>query len=193
MHLSCTTRAAHAWALAHLGQRLFDLDAEQKLQQGNRAFAVGMQKAEVTRTAKALGQDMLEAQSKELCARSGTVLEPLLLGVAIAESHLAVLTGDDVLLLDDTAIQIAPEIHQGLLAMTDPLAVHDPLAGNALRQPQPCIGDGREQLAAEDFCQRLVVKQVAAFVFGLLGAPHPLVLMDGACRHHSVYMGMKIA
>lgn len=50
---------------------------------------------------------MLEDQGEELRARQGAIGEALALGIAAAEGHLAGLASNDVLLLDDAAIESA--------------------------------------------------------------------------------------
>ena len=65
-----------------------------------------MQEAEVARSAKALGQDVAQHQGEEVRAREGAVFPPFAIGVAIAEGHLPVLAGDDVLLADDAAAEV---------------------------------------------------------------------------------------
>ena len=94
----------------------FRIESEEPLQDHDGALAVGMQKAEVAGPAEAFGQDMPEHQGEEARPRQGAVLEALALGMTVAEGHLAVLAGDDVLLPDNTAIEVAPEIDQRLLA-----------------------------------------------------------------------------
>ena len=92
------------------GHRLARDKFEQHMQQGDQALAVGMQKTEVARSPEALGQHMLQDQPEEIRAGQSALLGPPGLGVLIAEADLAVAAGDDVLLANDAAIEIAPEI-----------------------------------------------------------------------------------
>ena len=77
------------------------------MQQGDQALAVGMQKAEVAGAAEAFGQHMLQDQPQKVCTGNGALRQLPGLGVAIAESHLAVVAGDDILFGDDAPVQIA--------------------------------------------------------------------------------------
>ena len=55
---------------------------------------------------------MLQDQPEEIGAGYGSLLHPSGLGVLIAEAHLTVLAGNDVLLADDAPVKIAPEVDQ---------------------------------------------------------------------------------
>ena len=71
-----------------------------------------MQKAEVARPSETFGQHILQDQPEEILAGHGSVFHPPGLGVAIAEAHLAVITGDDVFLADHTPVKIASQIDE---------------------------------------------------------------------------------
>ena len=62
-----------------------------------------MQKAEIARPPKALGQHMLQDQPQEMRAADCATFYSAGLGVAIAKAHLAVAAGDDVFLADDAS------------------------------------------------------------------------------------------
>ena len=125
-HVRPAARALQWGPRLELSDQALRLKAEEPLQHGNQAFAVGMEKPVVAGASESLGQDMLEHQGEEACPWQGAVLEALALGIAVAEGHLPVLAGDDVFLLDDAAIEIAPQIDQCLLATANVLAVDDP-------------------------------------------------------------------
>jgi hypothetical protein len=86
------------------------IEFEQKVQQLDQTFAVGVQKAEVAGAAEALGQDMLKQQAEEGGAREGAGFGAAGFAVSIAEGDLAVVAGEDVLFLEDSAVQIAAQI-----------------------------------------------------------------------------------
>ncbi len=179
-----------------IGRRALDHHPEQIVQQRDRALAVGVQQAEVACAAKALGQDVLKHQREELRTGQGAVFPAVALGVAVAEGHLSVLAREDVLLADDPAVEIAPEVDQRLLAAADVLAVNHPILRVSGRQTQPRRGDGGQQLAAEDFRQCLVAEQVAAFAGAVLaaplGVPAPAFGVNGRRRHDRMDMRMVI-
>lgn len=83
-----------------------------------------MQKAEITRPPKALGQHMLQDQPQEMRAADCATFYSAGLGVAIAKAHLAVGAGDDVLLADDAAVKIAPQIDERFVAVADRFAIN---------------------------------------------------------------------
>jgi hypothetical protein len=76
---------------------------------------------------------MLNDQPKELCAGHRSIHPLPCLAVAIAEDHLTVFTGQNILLLNDTPIEITAQ-----------------------------IGDRFEQLGAKDLRQRLVAEKITA-------------------------------
>jgi len=78
-HCGATTRAQQWRAFGECGHRALGIDAEQVLHEGDQAFAVGMQEAEVSGPAKALGQHMLEDQPQEFGAGDGAGLDPFAL------------------------------------------------------------------------------------------------------------------
>lgn len=152
-----------------------------------------MQKAEVARAPEALGQDMSENQPEELGAGqcSGAHLSGF--AVLITKSHLTVPAGNNVLLLDDAFIKIAPKINQRLVAAADRLDVDDPFFGVTGRQYQFFLCHRLEQFGAKDFGQRLVIEQVAGWVLAAaLGAPQAFVRIDGCRGHHQMHMRVVI-
>ena len=61
-------------------------DLEDEVQQGNQAFAIGVQKTVVPCPAEALGQDVLQDQTQEICTRQGAYLHFTTLTVAVAKA-----------------------------------------------------------------------------------------------------------
>ena len=106
---------------------------QQQMQQGNQALAVRMQETKITGAPKALRQHMLEHQPEKVGAGNGALFHPSGLGVTIAERHLAVAAGDDILLADDAPIQITAEVDQRLsmIAVMEPpmIGVMEPVLG----------------------------------------------------------------
>jgi hypothetical protein len=79
------------------------IDTKQILNQRDQSLAVVVQKTEVTRSAKAFGQDMLQDQPQKLGPGYHPGLGAFALGVFVAKG--------DLPLPDHTAVQIAPEIY----------------------------------------------------------------------------------
>lgn len=75
-----------------------------------------MQKAEVACPTEPLGQHVLQYQPQELRAGNGPEFLFPRFGVAITETHLAVVTSDDILFGDDAPVKVAPEVDEGLFA-----------------------------------------------------------------------------
>jgi hypothetical protein len=69
---------------------------------------------------------VLQDQPKESGAAHRAYHHLASLAVAVAKADLALVTGQDVLILNDAPIEIPAEIDQGLFAGTDTLAVDDP-------------------------------------------------------------------
>ena len=114
------------------------------------------------------------------------------LGVAITEAHLAVIAGDDVLLLDDAPVEVAPQIDQRLLPGADGFAIHHPFLRMTTGQRQSGGFDARQHLGPEDLGQGLVVEQVAALGLAPFGAPLLGLAIDRRCRHDQMDMGVII-
>ena len=72
---------------------------------------------------------MLDDQPQEFCTGHRSILDLSGLAIAIAEGHLTVLAGNNILLLNHTAIEIASQIGQRLFPGTHGLAVHHPILG----------------------------------------------------------------
>jgi hypothetical protein len=68
---------------------------------------------------KALGNTCWRDQGQELGTGQGAAFEGFGPAVAVAEGDLSIFAGNDLLLPDHTAIQIASEMDQGLLAAAD--------------------------------------------------------------------------
>lgn len=109
LHRRPTTRAPHrrTWLDAVTRQRRDEF--EQQMQQGDQVFAVRMQKAEIARPSKALGQDVLQDKPQKLRPAHRAQHHLAALGIAIAESDLAIGTDDDVLLSDHPDRDSAPD------------------------------------------------------------------------------------
>ena len=86
--------------------------------QGDQALAVRMQKAEIARPPKSLGQDVLHHQPQKRRAGYGADFHPPGLGIAIAEPDSAAIDGDDILLGDHAAVQSKPHPKAALTIRT---------------------------------------------------------------------------
>ncbi len=169
------------------------------LQQGDQALAVGVQKTEIAGAPETLRQHMLQHQPQELRAGDGAPLPFPRLGVAIPESHLAVFTGDDIRLPDDTPVKITPQVDQRRLSAADRFAIHHPFPRMASGQRQAGGLDARQHLRPEDLGQRLMVEQIAPLAFALsfpysprLASPLPVCGVDRRRRHDEMDVGMEI-
>ena len=79
----------------------------------DQALVVRIQESEVSRAAESLGQDVLEDEPQEVGAGDGSGVVLSGLGVAIAEGQVVVVVGEDVLLADDAATEVAAQIDEG--------------------------------------------------------------------------------
>ena len=164
------------------------------MEQLDQAFAVGMQEAEVACTSEASGQHMLQDQPKELGTGDGTGFHLLGLGLLITEGHLSILADQDVFFLNDTPIEIAPEIDQCLFTAPDRLAINDPFFGVTLGQRESLMDDCVEHFGAEDLGQGLVIEEVnlAGLLGFWFGSPQPLLAIHSGSRHDQMHMGMIV-
>ena len=72
-----------------------------------------MEKAIVSDPAKAFGQNMLQDKPHKVVAFEGTVERFTGTGLDVLKGDLAVLMGDDVVLTDDTPVEVARQIQIG--------------------------------------------------------------------------------
>ncbi len=153
-----------------------------------------MQKAVVARPPEALGQHVLQDQVQEGRAAYGAHHALAGLAVPIAETHLAVLAGEDVLFLNHAPIQIAAQIDQGLLAVAHALAVDHPLRRHAGRRFQAGLFERGQHLGAKHLGQGTVVEQVAvaALAAASLGPPAPSLGIQRRRRHGQMDMGVVV-
>ncbi len=106
-----------------------------------------MQEAEIAYPPESFGQHVPKNQREELLAVQRTVLDPPALGIAVAESHIAVLAGEDVALGDHAAVQIEPEIDESFLTAADGFAIHHPGLGQADGEAKPARARPSSSLA----------------------------------------------
>ncbi len=79
-------------------------------------------------------------QPQEILTGEGAGFIAFGLAAAVPEGDSAVVAGEDVLFLDHAPVEMASEIHQGLVAATDALAIDDPVLGMAGWQRQSGLG-----------------------------------------------------
>jgi len=162
------------------------------MQQRDEALAVGVEEAEVAGPPQALGQDVLDDEPEEVGPGKGALFELAGSGVSPAVAHLGVVEGEDVLLADDAAVEIAAQVDQGGLAGADALAVDDPLPGMVLGQAQGGGLEAGEHPGAEDLGESLVGEEVGSPGLALaLGAPELALGVDGGSRHDEMDVGVE--
>ncbi len=123
---------------------------EQPLQQSDEALAIGMQKAEVSRAAETFRQHVLPNHPQELGAGKRLAFRLSRFGIGKTKGHLSLVAGDDILFTDDTAIKIAPEVNERLLAAAHGLAIDHPCLRVTIGQSQPRGLDDRQHLRSKD-------------------------------------------
>ena len=128
------------------------------MQELNELFTAGVEEAVTPSSAEPLGQYMQHKQVEELFTAhgSGSVLSGL--GVKVSEGDPAVLAAQDILFPDDTPVEVSAKIDDGLVAVTDTLAVDNPFPGVVFWHPQPLVNQILQHLGSEDFGQGLVVE-----------------------------------
>ena len=89
-----------------------------------------MQKTIIARTTKPPRQNVLQHQPQEVFAFERAHFDLLGLAIDIPKRYVATVIGDDILLADHAAIQIAGQIFQCRLAFADMLAVGYPTLGH---------------------------------------------------------------
>lgn len=99
--------------------------------------------------------------------------------MAVAEGDHAVVAVQDILLADDTPVQVTTKIDQGLLAGAHVLAVNHPLFRAIGGNRQLVFDQGLEAFCPEHLGQGLVAEKIFPGLF----PPQPCFLVD-ACRWH---------
>ncbi len=137
---------------------------QDKLQQPDQLLAVAMEESVVARTPEALGQHMLQQQPEKVGARERSGFRRTLV-VRIAEGHLTVAHGDDVVLAQHATIEVFAKIGDGLVATADMFAVDHPLFGKPGLHSQPVVLERLQPLGAKDLGQTLLAEQILATLF----------------------------
>jgi hypothetical protein len=189
LHRRAAARTQQRRTRLHPGRNRSRHHLQHDLQQRDQAFAVRMEKAEVARAPKALGQDMQQEQPKEGRAAHRAQRHLAGLAVAVTEADLPLLARQNVLFPNHAPIQIAAQIDQRLLAAAHALAVDDPLVRMPGRQRQALPDQRGQQLGPEHLGQCPVAEQIAVpFDAARLGTPPPLVPIERRCRHHQMHV-----
>ena len=166
---------------------LWQAEAKQQVQPLDESLAVAVQEAVVSGPAEAFGQDVLEHEPEEVGPAERTRID-LAAALGVAKGHLAVFAGQDVLLRQYPAIEIAPQVEQGVLAVADPFAIDDPVARQVGLHRPALLLHRLEPLAAEDLRQRLLGEEKLP----LLGAPAVVDGIDGPGGDDDVHVGVKV-
>ena len=82
----------------------FNHDSQYQLDQRQQPFGITVQEAIIPDPAKASGQNVLQHQPQEVFALEGTVQGLARLAFEIAECHLAIAIGNDVVFTDHAAV-----------------------------------------------------------------------------------------
>jgi hypothetical protein len=119
-----------------------------------------MQKTIGSDSSKALGQDMLHQQVKEVL--SGNCSCPIFIafGVDISKGDFSVFAAKDVFFLDDAFIQIFAEVDDRFVSVAHMLTVDNPLFWGIGRYSQILINDCFQQLCPEYFSRVFLNKEI---------------------------------
>jgi len=147
-----------------------------------------MEKAVRSCPSKASWQYMEHEQVEERLALNGSGSILSALGMTIAEGDHAVPALQDVLLPDDSPVQISSEVDQGLFAITGFLAVDHPLFGAITGNRQVVVDNGLEKLCSEDLGQSLVTEEI----FSRFHLPETLFQVDACPGHDHMNVGMVV-
>ena len=158
----------------------------------DQAFAVGVQEAVVPSVAKAFGQDIAQEVPEERGARQGPDARLSGFAVLVPEGHFAVLAGEDVLLLEHAAIEIAAEVEERLVNGADGGAVDDPLLRHLRGHGPLRLGQCLQELGAKDLRERFLAEQVGSSSGTGFGAPPAVLGIDRRRRDGQVDMRVVV-
>ena len=108
--------------------------------------------------------------------------------MAIPEGDHAVPALQDVLLPDDSPVQISSEVDQGLFAIAGFLAVDHPLFGAITGNRQVVVDHGLEEPCPEDLGQSLVTEEISRRFY----LPETLFQIDARPGHDHMDVGMIV-
>ena len=195
-HHTAAVRAADWWfGLGSPGVRQHH--AQQQLHHLQQLLAVAMQQAVVAGTAEAFGQHMAQQHPQEL--RAGQALDQYRTAVvADAKGDQAIAIAEDVLLGEHTAVEVATQIHQRLVATADGLAVHHPIPWDRCLHAQTGPAHAVQPFGAEHLGQ-VGGREEVALLFrppgSLLASLPPgccWLVVDGTSRNDQVHVGMEV-
>ncbi len=156
-------------------------------QQLDQRLAVAVQKPIIARPAEPFGQDVLEQQPKKLRARQGAGFD--LAGVlGVTKGHLAVLTAENILLLQHPAIEVLAQIGQCLVATANVLAVDDPVRRYGGAHRQTLVLERLKPLGTEHLGQIAFMEEVDP----VLAPPQPVFRIQRSRRNDEMDMRMKV-
>ena len=112
-----------------VGKHAERIDSQYDLKKFNEFLAAVVKESITPDSAKTFRQDMAHEQIKKLFSSHGPGPELPGLGVPVAKGHHAVFASRNVLLPDDTPVEIPAKIDDGFVAVTDVFAISDPLFG----------------------------------------------------------------
>jgi len=147
-----------------------------------------VEEAVVTYPTEPGGQHVLDDQPDEARAADGAGHPLAALAVSVGEGHRVAVVGDQLLVADDAAIQIARQVLQRRLPGADVTAVHDPALRQRCRRREAGGSQALEHPGAEDRRERLVREQVAS----LRRSPAPPPRIDGTAGNDHVDVRMVV-
>jgi hypothetical protein len=141
------------------------VDPEHQLQEPDELFAARMQKSVTSCPAKALWQDMKHEKIQEPCSADspGSVLSAF--GMKIPEGNHIVFALKNIFFPDNTPVQVAAQIDDGLVAVADAFAVDNPLFRTTPGHVQGLINHGFQHLCPKDLCQGFVAEEIPGPLF----------------------------
>jgi len=174
----CLRRTKH-------GERV---EPKHELQKPNELFTAGVEKAIAPCSLKAFWQYMEHKEVEELFTAHGPGSYLPGFGVKVPEGDPSVLAAQDILFPDNTPVEVSAKIDDGLMAVTDTLAINNPFPGAFFGHLQPLVNRSFQHLGPEDFSQGFVIEKV----FGGLFPPQPYLLIDAGPRHEDMNVGVII-
>ncbi len=109
-------------------------------------------------------------------------------GMKIPEGDHPVFILQNILLADDTPIEVPAPIDDGLVTVAHISAVNHPVLWTGFGHTQAMLNHGLQQLCPEDPGQGLVVEEIA----GVLDPPESCFQVDGCCGHDHMDMRMIV-
>jgi hypothetical protein len=126
--------------------------AEGQLYQQDQLFGIAVQQAKITNPSEASWQNVHKQQPQEFT--TWQALDDFITFIVFcAESDDSIAVAENILLCNDTAVQVTTKVDQCLVTSAHFFAIHHPFLGNGFPNPEAQPPDAIKHLGAKYLCK----------------------------------------